>query len=135
MESSLYEEVAEDPHVFYSWNPTQEFLHQYFPTHRPYKKFKIDHQVQISPIAYDYPIHDEARRKVLSIVHYLGEDGDGTLLYDKDKNFVCEVEWKPNRALIFAAIDNVTWHAYKNTKGFKRKTIMTFFIRTGDLPN
>lgn len=135
MEQHLYEEVVEDPHVFYSWNPTPEFINEYFPEHRTYITYNTRHDIQISPPGYDYPIHDEADRKVLSIVHYLGEDGDGTILYDKNKNYVCEVEWKPNRAMIFAGIDNITWHSYKNTRDHDRKTIMSFFIRTGARPD
>ena len=135
MEDHLYEEVCEDPHIFYSWNPTPEWTQEYFPEHRKFTTYKVDHQVQMSPVGHTYPIHDEARRKVLSIVHYLGEEGDGTLIYDKDKNPVGEIEWKPNRAFIFAGIDGLTWHAYRNTKDHERATIMSFLIRTGSRPD
>lgn len=77
-----------------------------------------------------YPIHDEAKPKILSAVTYLMPDvSRGTLIFDKDKNFVKEVEWKPNRTLIFAPIDNVTWHSYECIPKSYRITINSFLLR------
>lgn len=79
-----------------------------------------------------YPIHDESENKIMSCVTYISpEKSNGTLLYDKDKNFVKEIEWKQNRTLIFCALDNVTWHAYKSTGKSFRLTLNTFLVENG----
>lgn len=101
-----------------------------FPNHRPHDKLKLTSEVNICLDDLSYPIHDEAKPKVLSAVTYLfPEVSRGTLIYDKDKNFVTEVEWKPNRTLIFAPIDGVTWHAYESIPGSYRITVNMFLIR------
>ena len=77
-----------------------------------------------------YPIHDEAKQKILTAVTYLMPDvSRGTLIFDKDKNFVKEIEWKPNRTLIFAPIDGVTWHSYECIPKSFRVTINSFLLR------
>jgi len=100
---------------------------------REHDKDKIDQTTEINAIRnLDYPIHDEAKCKILSVVTYIApSNGKGTILYDKDKNFVKEVEWKPNRTLIFAPIDNVTWHSYKS-EGEDIRFTMNSFIRRPD---
>lgn len=137
MEQHLYEEIVEDPHTFYSWKITPEWIEEHFPEHRKYRPndWTQANAVQISPPGHVYPIHDEASRKVISIVHYIGDVGDGTEIYDKDKNYVKTIEWKPNRAFVFAGLDGITWHAFKNPRDFPRVTIVSFFIRTGSRPD
>lgn len=101
--------------------------------HRPYTDINLFWEVNflIGPLT--YPIHDEASRKVLSCVVYVDpSDNAGTRLYDKDKNLVKEIAWKPNRALIFAAQDGVTWHDYTCPKGSHRITINQFLERPRD---
>ena len=98
--------------------------------HRSYKTLQLYWEVNflIGPLS--YPIHDESSRKVLSSVVYVDPaENNGTILYDKDKKFAKMVEWKPNRALIFAAIDGVTWHSYDCPKGRYRTTINQFLCR------
>jgi hypothetical protein len=108
---------------------TEDILKE-FPQYRDYKKLELATEVNICLDDLSYPIHDEAKSKVLSAVTYLfPEVSRGTLLYDTDKNFVAEVEWKANRTLIFAPIDNVTWHAYKSIPGSYRITVNMFLIK------
>jgi len=100
-----------------------------FPIHRSYKK--LSHYVEINVIldGYDYPIHDENPRKILSIVNYVApEHSTGTLIYDANKNFIKEVEWQQNRTLIFPGISGVTWHAYKVEPRKPRITLNMFLI-------
>jgi len=100
-----------------------------FPVHRSYEK--LSHYIEINIImdGYDYPIHDENPRKILSIVNYVApEKSTGTLIYDVDKEFVKEVEWKQNRTLIFPGITGVTWHAYKVEPRKPRITLNTFLV-------
>jgi hypothetical protein len=74
-----------------------------------------------------YRIHDESESKILSIVTYVASNnGKGTRLYDSDKKFIKEVEWKENKALIFAGITGKTWHDYYSEQGSYRITVNTF---------
>lgn len=101
--------------------------------HRPYSCLNPYWELNFLRGPFSYPIHDESPRKVLSCVVYVGpEQNAGTSLYDKDKNFVKEVTWKPNRALVFAAQDGVTWHDYTCPRGSLRITINQFLERPRD---
>ena len=104
-------------------------MFKYFDHHRQYEK--LSHYVEVNVIldGYDYPIHDENPRKILSIVNYVApEQATGTLIYTVDKQFVKEVEWKQNRALIFPGITDVTWHAYRVEPKKPRITLNTFLV-------
>ena len=98
--------------------------------HRRYKTLDLFWEVNFLLGPYSYPIHDESGRKVLSNVVYVDpHENEGTRLYTSDKIYAKTVEWKPNRALIFAAIDGVTWHDYTCPKGKARITINQFLQR------
>jgi len=105
---------------------------KYFENHREYNQdFSVYTEISGIIGPYRYKIHSEAPNKVMSLVVYLGPDrGRGTRLYDKDKNFVKEIEWKPNRAFIFCGQDDVTWHDYLCDKGYFRITINQFIERS-----
>lgn len=71
---------------------------------------------------FEYPIHNDAPEKLFSMVHYISPDNsEGTKLYNKDRSFHSEAEWKPNNALMFRRTED-TWHSY-NSKNFVRQTI------------
>ena len=55
------------------------------------------------------------------------ERTQGTLIYDKDKNFVKEIEWKPNRALVFCKIPNTTWHNFVASSKSPRMSYNIFY--------
>lgn len=81
---------------------------------------------------YDDGIHVDLPAKLMSVVVYLhpktAEKGtQGTLIYDKDKNFVKEVEWKPNRALVFCKIPNITWHNFVASSKSPRMSYNIFY--------
>jgi len=94
------------------------------------KKYsRIENHINITLPGRSYRIHDEQREKVISLVTYLmPENNQGTRLYTPDKQFVKEVEWKPNRCMIFAGIKNTTWHNFQTDKDKLRVTLNTFFI-------
>tara|TARA_B100001939_G_scaffold335864_1_gene338311 strand:- start:7287 stop:7820 length:534 start_codon:yes stop_codon:yes gene_type:complete len=101
--------------------------------HRPYSEISLFWEVNFLRGPHRYPIHDEAQRKVLSCVVYVDPiENSGTRLYDKNKKLIKEIEWKPNRALIFAAQDDVTWHDYHCPRGSFRVTINQFLERPRD---
>jgi len=106
-----------------------------FTNHREHEEtLELYWEVNFLLGPYSYPIHDESRRKILSNVVYVDpEENEGTRLYDANKNLVKTVEWKPNRALIFAAIDGVTWHDYTCPIGKARITINQFLQNENQL--
>tara|TARA_B100000035_G_scaffold68160_1_gene55695 strand:- start:1630 stop:2160 length:531 start_codon:yes stop_codon:yes gene_type:complete len=111
---------------------SNEFF-KYFTDHREYNE-DCNVYTELSGIIgpYRYKLHSEAPNKLMSLVVYLGpEDNRGTRLFDKDKKFVKEIEWKPNRAMLFCGEDDVTWHDYLCDKGKFRMTINQF-IERGD---
>jgi hypothetical protein len=60
-------------------------------------------------------IHDEGHSKTMALVIYvIPEQAAGTRLYNgpNPENFVTEVEWKPNRAMLMMSQPGVTWHSY-----------------------
>lgn len=101
--------------------------------HRPHDDLKLFWEVNFLLGPHKYPIHDETPRKVLSCVVYVEpESNNGTYLYNEDKSYSKQIEWKPNTAFIFAAIDGVTWHDYDCPKGKLRITINQFLERPRD---
>jgi len=63
-------------------------------------------QVEYSSLGkgFNYKIHSDAYSKFFSLVWYWKPEDKpscGTRIYDKDKNFVEEIEWKYNRAFAF----------------------------------
>lgn len=112
--------VSKD-HSYYN-----SFLHKFSYT-RPYKSLSIRHQVVICLGKFAYRVHDESESKILSIVTYVASNkGHGTRLYNSDKEFIKEVDWKENSATIFAGITNKTWHDYYSEQGTYRITVNTF---------
>lgn len=100
-----------------------------FEQHRPFRKLSLYHEINVILDGHSYPIHDENPRKILSIVNYIAPElSTGTLIYDQDKNFIKEVEWKPNRTLVFAGITDVTWHSYEVRPKQPRITLNTFLV-------
>lgn len=81
---------------------------------------------------YEDGIHIDVKEKLMSVVVYLhpenAEKGtQGTLIYDKNKNFVKEIEWKPNRCLVFCKQPNVTWHNFKASDVSPRMSYNIFY--------
>jgi hypothetical protein len=78
-------------------------------------------------------IHHETEDKVLSISTYLSPEHEtGTIIYDKDKNFHSVITWKPNRALIFPGLDNITWHDFMKTEPDSTRITLDFFLTRPD---
>ena len=110
--------------------PLDESCFDVLTNHRPYNELRLFWEVNFLMGPLSYPIHDESSRKVLSCVVYVDPEANtGTTLYNADKSFAKSIPWKPNTALIFAAIDGVTWHDYSCPKGKFRVTINQFLER------
>lgn len=70
----------------------------------------------VTPRDFVHKKHIEAEFKIMSAVLYLGpETNIGTRLYETvDSEEYIEVEWKPNRLVVFCGHDN-TWHDFAST--------------------
>jgi hypothetical protein len=82
-------------------------------------------------------IHDEGRSKTMALVIYLiPEQTLGTRLYNgpNQENFVKEVEWKPNRAMLMMSQPGITWHSYVGNGG-ARYTLNLYFEKMESLSN
>ena len=79
-------------------------LSDYFRESFKTKSLKHILEFNLMKPKYDYPIHDEAHWKKLSVVVYIKpEVGNGTYIYDKDQKIAKQLEWKINRASPTAA--------------------------------
>ena len=72
-----------------------------------------------------FPIHNDTENKLLSVVVYLApHHNQGTVLYqDEQGTNPHQVEWQPNRALIFARTPH-TWHSYASDGATERQTLI-----------
>lgn len=102
---------------------------EYFRYHRNVSdNWKYYWEINQIRDSFKYPKHYERENKVLSMIVYVdAEDGNGTLLYDENRKYVKEVDFVPNRALVFCGINNVTWHSYFNLMG-TRTTLNGYII-------
>ena len=102
-------------------------LSDYFRESFKTKSLKHILEFNLMKPKYDYPIHDEAHWKKLSVVVYIKpEVGNGTYLYDKDQKIAKQVEWKINRAFVLKGIPNTTWHSYGHWDKTTRITVNFF---------
>lgn len=115
---------------YFSQKLSIEYLCSKFPVHRDFSHLDPSLSFKVSRIPRASSIHDEVSDKVFSVIVFVEpEHNIGTVLFDKDKNFNKVVTWKPNRAVVFAPIDNTTWHAFGNWERSDRYTIDFFWLR------
>lgn len=127
---SNFSALFPDTLAYINSNAINEETLKLFSVHRDYTNISSYSEINICLGDFSYPIHDEAPHKILSAVTYLFPlVGKGTIIYDEQKNKVSEVEWKPNRTLIFAPLDNITWHSYESRSTPLRITVNTFLTR------
>lgn len=89
--------------------------------------------IVLSRDGYSHPIHDDTPNKLLSCVVYLGpEQNLGTYLYRANDADQLEkiVEWKPNRALLFARRNQETWHSDASLPNAERLTLVYNLMTT-----
>jgi hypothetical protein len=83
-----------------------------FTDKRPYVELGKFIHTASTPPNFNHPVHDEADFKIMSAIVYIApEESHGTTFYLDKK---VEVEWKPNRLMIFCGKSGVTWHDYKS---------------------
>lgn len=118
--SMLYEKykaTADNNEVqreFFDYDPTPqiaEFIN-YFDKKRGYNKLgKFIHTAATPPNFY-HKKHDEAEFKIMSAIVYIAPEKSHGTTFCLDQQF--EIEWKPNRLMIFCGETDVTWHYYKS---------------------
>lgn len=109
----------------------EDFIKKYFPEHRKFTSLENMFTVNLSKAGHVQKIHSEINSKVLSAICYIApEESIGTILYDKDKKFHTEVDWKPNRCVIMAGISDKTWHNFKAPDDHWRVTFNAFLVRS-----
>lgn len=74
----------------------------------------------------NHGIHWDMGVKLMSLVVYMSEEGNGTRLYNTDKlsSFSKEVEWKINRCVGFFPKEDITWHDFYNNTDHDRNTLV-----------
>ena len=105
--------------------------------HREYSKLRTFVNFVKTTPNFVHNIHVEAPFKILSSLLYLSPtDNNGTRLFtNKEREGeVLEVEWKPNRMLIFAGQDEITWHDYTSSDA-ARYTFNHFLVDPAVIQN
>lgn len=99
---------------FFKEDPTPYIaeLINHFKRKRGYHSLSKLVHINATPPNFEHPIHDEASFKIMSAIVYLGpEKSHGTTFYMGEE---FEVEWKPNRLMVFCGETDVTWHGWKS---------------------
>lgn len=107
-----------------------DYLESKFSKHRDYTRLDPMIHIKLSNRPNLFAIHDELPLKVYTALTYIQpEHNVGVIMYDQNKVFKRVITWKPNRAVVFAAIDNVTWHNFGSWDDTDRFTIDFFWTR------
>lgn len=109
-----------------------------FFDHREYSTLRnFVNYVKTTP-NFVHRMHVEAPFKILSSLLYLSpEVNNGTNLFKTRRGFygeMVESKWKPNRMLIFAGQNDVTFHDY-TSNGFDRYTFNHFLVDPAVIEN
>lgn len=72
-----------------------------------------------------YKIHRDSDWKQLTVVVYTEGINLGTQFHisKTDDTVIHQIDWRPNRALIFVPAEN-TWHSYSNPSNLTRNTVI-----------
>lgn len=99
---------------FIDYDPLDiEHMLQCFSNVKPYAG-ELNKLIHFSVIDKEFmhAIHTDADFKIMTAILYIGpKESLGTRIFDKDKNYVKEIEWKPNRLVVFCSNDD-TWHDF-----------------------
>lgn len=118
------------------------WLHEVFKDDyiKPYDKLHADTVFASQSPGFEYYIHNDMPSKVFGILVYMGDTGEGTRLYygRTEDTYAKTVEWKPNRAMVWALSEydmtegQETFHMYRNLTSEIRDSINTMFRREYD---
>lgn len=121
----------EDPILasYFSEKLPVDFLAKKFPNHRDFDELNLDISLKVLNLPKLFPLHDDAdNTQTFSLITYIEPDHSvGTILFDKDKNLNKIVTWKPNRAVIFASVPDISWHTAGNWEELDRYSIVNFW--------
>lgn len=110
----------------------QQYLIDLFPQHKAFKELELQAHLAVQRGDYEYRTHCDHPKKIITIVSYIDNDSQqGTKLHESENGPVVKtVEWKTGRSMIFASLDDVTWHSYRSG-GSTRTAIVAFFVDKG----
>jgi len=104
---------------FFDYDPTPEIANyiNFFNKKRGYKKLAKWIHTAATPSNFQHKVHCDADFKIMSAIVYIApEESYGTSFYLKEQ---FDIEWKPNRLVVFCGEDDVTWHDYKSSDGMR----------------
>jgi len=84
---------------------------------------------------FQYPIHDESIYKIMNLVTYLQPvDSIGTKLYadPEGKTGVTQIEWLPNRSVLFYPQHKKTWHNWQGQPTDQPRITLNFFVERAE---
>jgi len=107
-----------------------DFLFQLLPKQYNVPTTRMYMSLASAGYGYKYPPHIDLYVKILSVVVYLNDENQGTILCDKDGNEIEEIEWKKNRAFIFLNNDANGYHKYISNNKNENRYTLNFNIKT-----
>lgn len=104
----------------------------HFTQRRSFQTLEYQCHLAVQPAGYTYPPHCDHPAKVITMVTYISPGvSHGTRIHaDNSDNVIAEVDWRSNRTLIFAGINDVTWHSYISGSQ-PRVALCGFFLADG----
>ena len=87
-----------------------EHMLERFSNAKPYTG-ELNRLIHFSVIkkSFMHEMHVDADFKIMTAILYLGpEESMGTRIFDKDKNYVKEIDWKQNRLVVFCSNDDTS---------------------------
>lgn len=106
-----------------------------FPQHRPFQSLDFVAHLAVQPAGYGFRPHCDHFDKIFSLVSYISPtQSQGTHLHfqPNDQPWTT-VPWQPGRTMIFAGINDTTWHSYASGDQ-ARTTLCAFFVKGGTDP-
>lgn len=98
--------IKKDFFEFYSQFPKRRFI---------LKPKVLSHIVVLPPGYYEGPHFDRFQKIFTSVTYVHPSKSTGTYIHEsEDYSIFKEIEWKPNRSLLFCGVTNLTWHSFKN---------------------
>lgn len=114
---------------------TQQII-DWFPQTRLYDNLDFVCHVAWQPADYTYPPHCEHPDKIISLITYLYPvSAPGTLIHETEHGpVVAEIPWQVGRTLVFAGLNDITWHSYHSGNA-PRATLCGFIVNQNTTPN
>lgn len=124
----------ERPDLYPAWEKKVKKDYFEFYSQFPEKRFiitpKVLSHIVVIPPGYKYWVHCDRFQKIFTSITYVHPNkGTGTYLHRSiDDPIYKEIDWKPNRTFLFAAVSGKSWHSYANTTSEPRITFANMLV-------